>query len=113
MGHGHVDFTKAIESIPGRTVPVQVKIAASALIVVGLVAGAYAFATDPTRAGGALITNFMYFNGIAIGGFMLTPRYDDDPELLRAAVGDLAQCCLEVVEEMKWPDEDLLPRVRA
>ena len=50
---------------------------------------------------------------ILLGGFMLTPRYDDDPELLRAAVGDLAQCCLEVVEEMKWPDEDLLPRVRA
>ena len=50
---------------------------------------------------------------VPVGGFMLTPRYDDDPELLRAAVGDLAQCCLEVVEEMKWPDEDLLPRVRA
>jgi hypothetical protein len=73
MGHGHVDFTKAIESIPGRTVPVQVKIIASALIVIGIVASVYAFATDPTRAGGALITNFMYFNGIAIGGFMLTP----------------------------------------
>ena len=50
---------------------------------------------------------------VPVGGFMLTPRYDDDPELLRAAVGDLAQCCLEVVEKMKWSDEDLLPRVRA
>ena len=50
---------------------------------------------------------------VPVGGFMLTPRYDDDPELLRAAVGDLARCCLEVADEMKWPDEDLLPRVRA
>lgn len=72
MGHGP-DFTKAIESIPGRTVPGQVRMVALGLLVVGLAAGAYGFATDFDRAGGALITNFMYFNGIAVGGFMLTP----------------------------------------
>lgn len=72
MGHGP-DFTKAIESIPGRTVPAQVRLAALGLLVVGVGFGAYGFFTDSTRAGGALITNFMYFNGIAVGGFMLTP----------------------------------------
>ena len=40
---------------------------------------------------------------------MLTPRYDDDPALLTAAVEDLAKCCLEVVEEMSWSTDDLLP----
>ena len=40
---------------------------------------------------------------------MLTPRYDDDPALLTSAVEDLAQCCLEVVEEMSWSTDDLLP----
>ena len=55
MGHGP-DFTKAIESIPGRTVPAQVKMVAFGLLAVGLAAGAYGFLTDSTRAGGALIT---------------------------------------------------------
>ena len=64
MGHGP-DFTKAIESIPGRTVPGQVKMAALGLIGVGIAATAYGILTDPTRASGAFITNFMYFNGIA------------------------------------------------
>ena len=73
MGHHGPDFTQAIESVPGRTVPSQVRMAALALLVVGLGFGAYGFFTDPTRAGGAFITNFMYFNGIAVGGFMLTP----------------------------------------
>lgn len=72
MGHGP-DFTKAIESIPGRTVPGSVRMAALGLLAVGIAAGAYGFLTDFERAGGALITNFMYFNGIAVGGFMLTP----------------------------------------
>jgi hypothetical protein len=73
MGHHGPDFTKAIESIPGRTVPSQVKMAALGLIAVGIAAAGYGFATDPNRASGAFITNFMYFNGIAMGGFMLTP----------------------------------------
>ena len=72
MGHGP-DFTKAIESIPGRTVPGQVKMAAFGLMAIGLAATAYGVFTDPTRTSGAFITNFMYFNGIAMGGFMLTP----------------------------------------
>ena len=46
---------------------------------------------------------------VPVGGFMLTPRYDDDPALLTSAVEDLAQCCLEVVEEMSWSTDDLLP----
>ena len=73
MGHHGPDFTKAIESIPGRTVPGQVKMAAMGLMGIGIAAAAYGFLTDPTRASGAFITNFMYFNGIAMGGFMLTP----------------------------------------
>ena len=73
MGHHGPDFTKAIESIPGRTVPSQVKMAALGLIAVGIAAVGYGIATDPHRTSGAFITNFMYFNGIAMGGFMLTP----------------------------------------
>ena len=46
---------------------------------------------------------------VPVGGFMLTPRYDDDPSLLTSAVEDLAQCCLEVVDEMSWSTDDLLP----
>ena len=30
---------------------------------------------------------------VPVGGFMLTPRYDDDPAELAAAVEDLARCC--------------------
>jgi hypothetical protein len=73
MGQHAPDFTKAIESIPGRKVPAKVKMAAIAMIGIGIVATAYGFITSPTRASGAFITNFMYFNGIAMGGFMLTP----------------------------------------
>ncbi len=72
MGHG-LDFTKAIEAIPGRAVPGQVKAAALGMIAIGIAAAGYGFATDPNRASGAFISNFMYFNGIAVGGFMLTP----------------------------------------
>ena len=72
MGHGP-DFTKAIESIPGRTVPGKVKAICFGLMAIGIVASVYGFTTAPTRTGGAVITNFMYFNGIAMGGFMLTP----------------------------------------
>lgn len=37
---------------------------------------------------------------VPVGGFMLTPRYDDDPSELAAAVKDMAQCALETVREM-------------
>jgi hypothetical protein len=46
---------------------------------------------------------------VPVGGFMLTPRYDDDPALLTSAVEDLARCCVEVVNEMSWSEDDLLP----
>ena len=42
---------------------------------------------------------------VPVGGFMLTPRYDDDPALLTSAVEDLAQCCLEVEVEVALGDE--------
>lgn len=43
---------------------------------------------------------------VPVGGFMLTPRYDDDPEALCAAVEAMAQCALATVREMGWgPDE--------
>ncbi|KAH8081091.1 synthetase [Aureococcus anophagefferens] len=32
---------------------------------------------------------------VPVGGFMLTPRYDDEPELLAAAVADVAEAALE------------------
>jgi len=72
MGHS-LDLTKAIESIPGRRVPTKIKILALGLIVVGVGSTIYGFTSDFDRAGGAFITNFMFFNGIAMGGFMLTP----------------------------------------
>jgi adenosylmethionine-8-amino-7-oxononanoate aminotransferase len=50
---------------------------------------------------------------IPVGGFMLTPRYDDDPARLREAVADLADCALETAREMDWRPEDLLPRAVA
>ena len=37
---------------------------------------------------------------VPVGGFMLTPRYDDDPELLGAAVKEMAQAALETTREM-------------
>lgn len=73
MGYHGPDFTKAIESIPGRAVPNQVRMIALGLLVVGLLISVYGAFTDGTRTGGAFVTNYMYFNGIAVGGFMLTP----------------------------------------
>ena len=46
---------------------------------------------------------------VPIGGFMLTPRYDDDPDALGAAVKDMAQCALETCREMGWAKDALLP----
>jgi len=46
---------------------------------------------------------------VPIGGFMLTPRYDDDPETYAQAVKEMAACALETVKEMKWDEKDLLP----
>lgn len=46
---------------------------------------------------------------VPVGGFMLTPRYDDDPQEFRAALQDMADCALETVEEMGWGENQLLP----
>jgi len=46
---------------------------------------------------------------VPVGGFMLTPRYDDEPEAYGAAVKDMAQCALEVAREMGWAKSALLP----
>jgi len=46
---------------------------------------------------------------VPIGGFMLTPRYDDDPEAYAAAVKDMAQCAVETCREMGWAQSALLP----
>lgn len=37
---------------------------------------------------------------VPVGGFMLTPRYDDDPELLGAAIQEMADCALATAREM-------------
>ena len=50
---------------------------------------------------------------VPVGGFMLTPRYDDEPEVLAAAVQDMAQCALEVSREMGWSKSKLLPVLEA
>ena len=46
---------------------------------------------------------------VPVGGFMLTPRYDDDPELLADAVSDVAACALETARDMGWAKARLLP----
>lgn len=46
---------------------------------------------------------------VPVGGFMLTPRYDDEPEMLGAAVSDMASCALETVRAMGWAEADLIP----
>ena len=46
---------------------------------------------------------------VPVGGFMLTPRYDDNPEELGAAVQEMAQAALETAREMGWAKDALLP----
>ena len=46
---------------------------------------------------------------VPVGGFMLTPRYDDDPELLGAAIKEMASCALATAREMGWSKSALLP----
>jgi len=45
---------------------------------------------------------------VPVGGFMLTPRYDD-PETFAEAVKDMAACALETVRKMDWDTSVLLP----
>ena len=44
-----------------------------------------------------------------VGGFMLTPRYDDDPVELAAAVKEMAGCALETVQAMGWNAANVFP----
>ena len=46
---------------------------------------------------------------VPVGGFMLTPRYDDDPTMLGDAIKDMAQCALETTRQMGWAPSALLP----
>jgi len=46
---------------------------------------------------------------VPVGGFMLTPRYDDEPKAFAAAVKDMADCALETVKAMGWDKKDLVP----
>ena len=47
---------------------------------------------------------------VPVGGFMLTPRYDDEPEALGAAITDLAECALASVREMNWAPSVLISK---
>ena len=47
---------------------------------------------------------------VPVGGFMLTPRYDDDPDALGAAVSDLAECALAATREMGWAKDALITK---
>ena len=71
---GHApDFTPTYNAIPGRKVSSTVMGLCGLGILIGLIAAGMGFTGDETsvhRAQGAFITNFMYFNGIAMGGFI-------------------------------------------
>ena len=49
-----------------------------------------------------------YFCPPPSGGFMLTPRYDDDPAAIGAAVQDLADCALRAARDMGWSASALM-----
>lgn len=45
---------------------------------------------------------------VPVGGFMLTPRYDDDLDALAQSITDLAECALATTREMNWSSADLV-----
>ena len=45
---------------------------------------------------------------VPVGGFMLTPRYDDDVDELKSAMLDLAEAALATTREMGWPRHKLV-----
>jgi hypothetical protein len=74
---GHApDYTTTLSTIPERKIPSTVKNASIGGIAIGLAATAYGlFGGDENlvrETQGAFITNFMYWNGIAIGGFIFS-----------------------------------------
>ena len=50
---------------------------------------------------------------VPVGGFMLTPRYDDNPTEFASAVKDMADCALATVKHMGWAAKDLVPAFAA
>ena len=74
-GHA-VDYKATLNSIPNRIIPQNVKIACYVGIAFGVAVTAYGlFGGDPNlkhETHGAFITNFMYWNGIAMGGFIFS-----------------------------------------
>lgn len=84
------DYTPVYEAIPGRTQNSTLKNACFAAIAIGVAAAAYGiftpgemvadpegltdatFSTNTLRVQGSFIQNFMYFNGAAQGGFLMT-----------------------------------------
>lgn len=90
MSHGP-DFTPVYESMANRSENKNLKMACFAGMAIGLVATAYGiftpgemvpdpeglkqgveFSTNTLRVQGSFIQNFMYFNGAAQGGFLMT-----------------------------------------
>lgn len=69
MAH-HFDYGALVEKAP-RSMPTGVRNASLGLMAVGILASAYGFISDPTRASGTFIVNYMYWAGIAQGGLML------------------------------------------
>ena len=73
---GHApDYTPTLNAIPGRKIPKTATMALIACIVVGVIASALGFLGDEytvKRTQGAFIVNFMYFNGIIMGGFLFS-----------------------------------------
>lgn len=47
---------------------------------------------------------------VPLGGFMLTPRYDDDPLEFGRAAREVVDAALETLEEMNWHPHELLAR---
>jgi hypothetical protein len=70
------DYTDTLKTIPGRTIPPMVKNLSIAGIVIGLLTLGYGLfngdANIQHETQGAFIVNFMYFNGIALGGFVFS-----------------------------------------
>lgn len=76
MSSEPTNFEPMLRAIPNRVVPSNIKNGSIAAIVIGLVATLYGYlggdADLVLRTQGTFITNFMYFNGIATGGFLLS-----------------------------------------
>jgi hypothetical protein len=82
MGNHAPDTSSIIATTP-RPMPAAAKFGGIALVVIGVLSAAYGFMTHPDRERGAFIVNFLYFGGIAQGGFMLA--------------------CISAITKGRWP----------